>query len=283
MKDFKFYLIRAVSNLHPGAGDASFGLVDKLVQRDVVTELPTMFASTIKGAMRELFAANNLAGETEIFGSDNKGGANAELTQGGYHFYDAKLLALPIRSSHDLYYLATCPALIQEFLDDLKRFGHQPMGYKTLQKLAAMKVKKGTPYYFTPELDGMLYLEDLSASPAPAGEFYPTAEEIGGLDTLYGRRLALLHVEDFAERCEELPTLARNSLNNGISENLWYEEIVPRETRFYCPIAHPSGKTEQLFATIENQFRGQVQIGANATVGQGLTVWTRLSTNNIKT
>lgn len=50
MRTTDTWLIQAISNLHAGKGDADFGIIDKHVQRDPVTGLPVIFASSIKGA-----------------------------------------------------------------------------------------------------------------------------------------------------------------------------------------------------------------------------------------
>ncbi|MCD4675191.1 MAG: hypothetical protein K8S18_04240 [Desulfobacula sp.] len=50
-----FYKIRTITNLHVGAGDANYGVIDNLVQRDVVTGLPVIHGSSLKGAIREFY------------------------------------------------------------------------------------------------------------------------------------------------------------------------------------------------------------------------------------
>ena len=43
-----------------------------------------------------------------------------------------------------------------------------------------------------------------------------------------GKTLYILPEETFKKI--ELPVLARNKLDNGISKNLWYEQVVPHES-----------------------------------------------------
>lgn len=273
-----FYAIRALTNLHAGAGDANFGIIDKHVQRDSLTDLPAIFASSIKGSLRQLLTTR-LAGDqvTEVFGSDNKGGDEAgvnQLKQGQYVFYQANLLALPIRSSHDLYYMATTPYLIQDLLDDLKRRGQHDLAAPGLATLAGMaqQVYEGAPKHFGPS-DATIQMEGMTAR--HAGKSLDIDEQ---LKKLLGERIVLLHVNDFAQLAEELPTIARNSLNNGISVNLWYEEIVPRESRFYCPVLDTAPKGDgELLTTALADVDNLVQIGGNATVGNGLCEWTKIA------
>lgn len=61
--------------------------------------------------------------------------------------------------------------------------------------------------------------------------------------------------------------IARNCLNDqGISENLWYEEIVPHESVFYFPVLADNNYIEEFKNTMENI----IQFGANASLGYGL-------------
>ena len=54
-----------------------------------------------------------------------------------------------------------------------------------------------------------------------------------------------------------------------MSANLWYEEIVPRESRFYFNIERPNKEEDELFKALP--FHGnKIQVGGNATVGYGL-------------
>lgn len=301
-----FYIIRAISNLHVGSGDADFGIIDKHVQRDPVTGLPVIFGSSLKGALRQLFETFQPTSVDAIFGSENPskrqvsdGEANEkegdtppltksatatlvqkELIQGTYRFHDAHLLALPVRTNHRFYYRATCPELLQDFMAEVERQDKLPEAIRgPLQQLAGKTVNRGAPIHFN-GLHSSLLVEDLTAT------FDDTIKksQLQELDrailpageTLFGDRLLLLSAIDFQERCQELPTVARNYLENGISKNLWYEEIVPRESVFYAPITAPDS-TSGFESTIATAFGHQIQVGGNATVGYGLCTLKKLS------
>jgi len=81
----------------------------------------------------------------------------------------------------------------------------------------------------------------------------------------------------FAELATELPVIARNHLDDGgISQNLWYEEVVPREAVFGFAVLVPDG--DNYFDIFNQNIDGKViQIGANATVGYGLCLFTKIS------
>lgn len=80
-----------------------------------------------------------------------------------------------------------------------------------------------------------------------------------------------------ADAHESLPIIARNYLKNGESKNLWYEEVVPAESRFVFFVTYPENtgkeKPEDIFkkfdALLTNE-KSIVQIGANSSIGYGL-------------
>ena len=78
----------------------------------------------------------------------------------------------------------------------------------------------------------------------------------------------------FKELCsdEDLPIIARNCLDNGESTNLWYEQILPRETVFYTFI---KGDGSLLEKEIEKE-EAIIQIGSGATIGYGYCQFTEL-------
>lgn len=272
MKVTDFYLIRTISNLHVGSGEGDFSVVDKQVQRDSITGAPTIHASGIKGAIREAMTyeakqsadkAQLEANVEEAFGSDPK--AQQNQRQGKFNFFDGQLLALPVRSSHNFYYLATCPAMLEECISLLQQFAPKHPVTEALMEL--LEQKKDTSQYLGENHGGDLRLEDLSG-------LQHNAFKSDVLKPHLGERIALLTNDDFDQVAGELPIIARNYLNDGISRNLWYEEFVPREARFLTMVSREDG-TDHL-----NDFLKRtghvVQLGANATVGYGLCAFKKL-------
>jgi len=278
MKTNNIWLITAISNLHAGSGDADYGIVDKHVQRDAVTGLPTIHASGIKGALREVFHVRELGDVTHIFGSENKEGKQDKLIQGAYHFFNARLLAFPVRSCKGLYRLATCPELIADFLEELGRIGVKNYAdfEKGLKSLRDFSVEKNQPIYFGNNVKD-IKLEDFTAS----YKEMPEGTDGNLVKTLFDDRLVLFNCDDIQAICDELPVIARNHLENGISSNLWYEEVVPRQTRFYAVIGGNDNGASAIEAGLK-KLNNMVQIGGNATVGYGLCNFINLTSNEKK-
>ena len=77
-----------------------------------------------------------------------------------------------------------------------------------------------------------------------------------------------------------LPVLARNQLENGISQNLWYEEVVPHEAIFYTAVLSDGTHSgDAALAEFDEYIKNNnlVQFGGNATIGYGLTQITKMS------
>lgn len=286
-----FYSIRTHSHLHVGSGDAQFGVIDNQVQRDLNTGLPTIHASSLKGALREFFRFHGLeegqkpgsegALIQHIFGyvekknlpkkdddTDDAPEKKAENTTekshaGQWQFLSGDLLSRPVRSDKRAYLNATSPEVLQALVDKLTLMGHTvPKGLKAL---AALSPKPGKPMIFDKDLTGAA-VEDPDWKSVLADSVPSLSEEDQAwLNTLFGEHLVLVHGQDFREL--PLPVIARNYLENGQSKNLWYEEVVPSDARFGVFILQDNAWQEQFNEALKSH---QVQIGANASIGYGL-------------
>jgi CRISPR-associated protein Cmr4 len=245
------YLIECLSNLHVGSSGDNYGVIDKQVQRDPITGLPVIHASGLKGALREYFTICTPLADakdklTEIFGSD-KGEKDKEqkdkMQQGAYRFFEANLLSLPVRATDNgIFYRATSTGIVNAFNDTRQSFAKQ--GCTALSIMAGTGQPAQTEFGNAPLSDGSAVLGEL---------------------------LLPLKDDEMKEACKNLPIIARNSLDNGQSENLWYEEVVPRYSRFYFFVSVPDDNdTLSFMADFNKHIDGHsVQIGANATVGYG--------------
>lgn len=118
--------IQAETNLHVGSENTTVaGLIDKTVQRDALTSIPCINASSLKGAMNE-YATNelNLSSEERIaiFGVDKNDKAR-ETAKGRCIFFDASLLLLPVQDDKNFYKLVTCEKQIMDFLSLAAKMG----------------------------------------------------------------------------------------------------------------------------------------------------------------
>ena len=278
------FTITALTNMHVGSGDVNFGVIDNLVQRDVVTNLPIINSSSLKGAIREFFESKE--GECSqivkfIFGASakHKGQENSESEKGSsagnYKFLSANLLSIPIRSDKMPFFRATSPSIILEFLNMIEILNID-IDSKLKDDLKNLSKLDGEALVFDEKLknESDIYLEDFKAK---YREF-----DISKIKELLGDNLALLSNENMKKHCKKLPVVARNYLENGQSKNLWYEEIMPRESKFYFFVSKPSniykGENNDIknIESFDNKFENIIkenifQIGANGSIGYGFS------------
>lgn len=236
-------IIDCIGNLQVGSGKDNDGLIDNLIQRDPVTGFPCIFSSSLKGALREHCSKLLPEGINEkIFGKKVDDQKALACKPGAYRFTDAMLLAMPdITNAHNYpYQLVSCHEILDELRKEAQLFG----GENAINE----------------------------------------AIECGGGMTsiIDGDERIMLDVNNFLRYFaddEHLPVIARNYLENGVSANLWYEQVLPRRSRLAAFVLY-EGEIEASFVNaISNTI---VQIGANATVGYGLckiTVYSNTGNN----
>lgn len=222
--------MQCLTNLHVGNGDVNYNIIDNEVERDPVTGMPTINSSGIKGALRQFFAGHK--NENKWFGDYR------EKSEGALKILSADMMAMPVRASRGekAFYMVAPKSSKERFEQLVESFGI-----------------KG-------KFAGKDYTE--------AGEVSVDAIPVTNKTTITGDIVYELADESF--RLIELPVMARNCLENGISKNLWYEEIVPHDTIFAFTVIARNDDGELLRAFKEAVDGQVVQFGGNASIGYGL-------------
>lgn len=296
-----FFTIRALTNMHVGSGGSNIGVVDNLVQRDPLTGIPAINASSLKGAIRNHFTEYmkyDEEGDEDsqmssfayrvIFGLEDKEITSIENKpdneknevqkqyeklpkQGLMKFFDAKMLFIPARSDKKIFYHTTSWEILKDFIQTL-----EDLGWK-----APFEVGKSTENVVYGQ--EAAYVEDYKCVPSAETENITKIKNLFKINDL-----AILKYEDFKQLCTVLPVIARNNLENGRSTNLWYEEIVPRQSIFVTMMAQYNNfeaKETNRFVNKFTSFKAKVleskiQIGGNASIGYGLTEFKVLGVSN---
>lgn len=265
----KLFRMRLVTNLHMGSGEANFNFIDNQVQRDPITEYPNMHPSGIKGALREFFdGIESKEYVREIFGSENT--EKEDNKQGEVSFIEGKLLSIPVRSNKKSYFMGTTIEIIKEYVEFSKLFGKNTENLKEieeeLKKIEKKLSEKNRKICVIGNQEEGLLIESFENDEIG---FY---QEDDILSKVLGiKDIVILKEEIFKDEISRrLPVIARNCLENGVSKNLWYEEVVPRESVFYTGIVNSQNteKFEDFCRKLEDNL---IQIGANATIGYGFT------------
>ncbi len=236
----KVITLTCLTNLCVGDGDVNYNIIDKEVEKDPVTGLPTIHDSGVKGALRSYLTKAGIPEDkiTEWFGPEPKSKSAAK--EGKIGFMQAWLLARPYRATdgNKPYYLVTTKESVAQYEYMCKEFGINPEN----------KVEKSNQAI---SIEGIQISEGTCNTIEGTGDIcvIPSNQEIKSI---------------------ALPVVARNHLDNGISDNLWYEELVPHESIFWFIIrAEDSDRT--LLDDFANAINGKViQFGSGASIGRGL-------------
>lgn len=278
----KAIIIKTKTNLHVGSGDMNYNIIDKTVQRDSISNLPIINASSLKGALRNHFDEvmadeNRLSKELLdfIFGKED----DDTPSQGYVKFLDSYLLFLPLRATHRPFYHVTSRANLLAMCDFYKTMDFD----MTTLKEEAEKLDENKDIVLDKEDT------DIEEILCKASENKALSDE---LTNLFGvTNVAIFSDKNFIEACDYMPIIARNKIatkkeNGEVNDdsNLWYEEIVPRESIFYTAQLDYSNYGNRVNAKNKNTLetfystlqQGHIQVGANASVGFGLCKFTEI-------
>ena len=272
-------IIKTKTNLHVGDGSTNFSIVDKSVQRDSITNLPIINASSLKGALKDDMLnktvdksddTNFLEEEAyrKLFGSDNK-------QFGLIKFLDSYLLFLPLRSDKKPFFHTTSRENLLKFISFYEDLGFEDAKFEDAKKVindlrdnVLINCDSGIVEDYECERQN---IEDTVL--AKLLDIFPP--------NIQPQNIAILSDENFIDAITHLPIIARNKVAkdpDGKDSNLWYEELVPRESIFYTAMLdynnfgkssayHYKKGFEAFFNILQKDL---IQVGANASVGFGL-------------
>ncbi|MBK9302248.1 MAG: type III-B CRISPR module RAMP protein Cmr4 [Bacteroidetes bacterium] len=256
--NYSFYKIKTLANLHVGSGQNSYGIVDNIVQRDYINDLPTIYSSSLKGALKEWISAglNQDAMANQLFGSDGVSN-NSDGNQGSHYIHAAYLMSYPMRSDSCYFFNTTTPQLAKELLDHLNQSGIDTYN-EALKSICGLNPAINSPISLNKHSGAVVEKHSIKTI---ASVINPTV----ALNELLGDNILVMEHTQFKLLCKRLPIITRNQLENGVSKNLFYEEVVPRETRFGFLVGAYNNEFDGIIANTD----AIVQIGANATIGYG--------------
>ena len=261
----KFYGLKCITNLFVGNGDNSYGIIDNQVEKDPILETPIIPSSSLKGSLRDFFENNsdNNIKITEIFGSDAKETKNTN--SGSYSFFTAQLLFRPMRVSDGnfTYCLVTTVDLMEKMIQMVSDLnGDLPCDMQKDIKKVKEKMNNLNDKYGISNKNISVEGYDLEYC----------KEDVNKLNIFEkfnlknGVPIVILKPEIFKEI--DLPIVARNQLEDGLSNNLWYEEIVPHESIFYFAIMYPDNNDS--FKKFDEELRSNIiRFGGGASIGYG--------------
>jgi len=298
------FTIRSITNIHAGTKREHFGLIDQYVQRDRYSQLPNLVSHTVKGAVD-----NNKLGKTGdpnkymdiIFGKEGKN--SQPSVPGQFVFMNADLLMMPVRSNAAPIYHVYCPEVLVEWIDKVLPYVDDTgdMNAKQIEELKEIKNMdttkiKDNSISISNNINTPIYLEDRKCNHTTIPE--ASSSPIKMLRKYFldeNQPIALVSKSLMQTLTSDLylEAIPRNKI--GIkkeSENLWYEQVVGRESiwgwHYYSPkeLSNENQKfKDYLTSTVSKDGKVEPiyhQIGSNFSVGYGVVKFRSLLKNSIQ-
>ncbi|MCS7103403.1 MAG: type III-B CRISPR module RAMP protein Cmr4 [Candidatus Korarchaeum sp.] len=266
------FVIRAVTPLHPGSGSRLSGLVDLPVQREAGTDIPVIYGSSLKGALRSWAMMKGIKDVEGIFGPQPGEG---DKGMGKAVFMDAKLLFLPVRSMRGVYGWITSRFLLERFERDMRliaeltksegqiRFSLSDLSPSEGEAIGA---SKNTIKIDSGEGKEEVVLEDHVLSFKSNDMTFLDA--FGELKDELIKRLVVVHDDTFKRlvtRAMEVVPHIEVDRERGTVNNLWFQENLPAETMLYSAVFLPAS----LEGSMRSLLKGFIHVGGDVTTGLG--------------
>jgi CRISPR-associated protein Cmr4 len=232
----------AETPIHMGSGQ-SVSYVDLPIQRERHTSFPVLWASGIKGVIRNLALRewNDKDKVNTIFGPDPEDASDFASCIG---ITDAKILLYPVRSVKGVFAWITCPFVLKRFKEDLKaidfKVNDEEMQIPSISdneviiannnlKIQEKNMVALEEFLFEPEVK-----DDAKNLAKKLKEFIPTNDLTNSLEN----HLAIVSdnvFKDFVNYAVEIRTRIRIDQAKGTVKEgaLFSEELVPSESVFY--------------------------------------------------
>lgn len=238
--------LRAMAPVHVGGEDVN-GVVDLAIQREKHSQWPVVFASSVKGALRENLKSRWADGslESALFGPSRREGQemdNQSARAGALLVGEMRLLALPVPSLSSVFKWITCPHALQRLQRDAHMYGI------TLPAFAIPSCAGDLAYSMWADDPEHIFLREYA--------FRKQMLESDGLARLFAHLFAAQGQDDAEEFAQRLllvsdqrfgylaqtataisPHIALDENKITVDGALWYEENLPSETLMYLPLA----------------------------------------------
>jgi CRISPR-associated protein Cmr4 len=251
--------------VHAGAG-MSLSIVDLPIQRERITGLPIIQASSLKGVLRAeierlLQQRFKEEGKSEkdaekeakatvqvLFGPEPKPGQASEYA-GCVSPHDVRLLLFPIRSLVGVFAWATCPLVLERFKREMIAAGF-PVNWD-VPTLPANSHQALVTESSEIIVEATVVLEEFAFKAQPNAEAksiaewlvknaFPQSKEYKPFRDWLPKRFVILPDDafrDFTQLATEIQTRVQlKKETKTVGEGPWTEEHLPSETLLYAPI-----------------------------------------------
>lgn len=246
--------------LHAGAGP-TLTAIDLPIQREVHTQHPVVWASGVKGALRDMASGGTKEISKlheAIFGPDTK---DASEHGGLAMFSEARVILFPAAESAGIFVWVTCPMVLERLKRDLRTMlGAAESRNEVATKFLALEIpnlKKDTAAFSGSGGDpGELHFDagaSLQTAPGQtakatafavwlASHAFPSGDESKYWRELLPTRLAIVPDDEFhflVNYATQLQSHVKIGATGTVVAGPWIEESLPSETLLMAPVVVP--------------------------------------------
>ncbi len=277
----KLMFLHALSPLHAGTGQG-VGAIDLPIAREKGTDIPIVPGSSLKGVLRDACFALHRGNDTctRVFGPDTD---HAHEHSGAVVFTDLRLVALPVRSLAGVFAWVSSPFLLQRLARDAQLAGQSNVPAKPGLSDPQITLVSSASVL---ELHSAVILEDVKLTTQAQADTWADwlADRVFPMEkdedwrAEFKARFCIVH-DDVMSYLLQVGTEVTARIRLKDDEKtvargaLWYEEALPAESILAGLVAaQPNGKAQadEVFKVVNTLVGHPLQIGGNATVGQGL-------------
>jgi CRISPR-associated protein Cmr4 len=274
---YKLLFLRALTPLHVGAGRGASIYVDLPLQRDEFG-FPTIWSSSLKGALRVNFVESEASSKRIIFGPEPAG---ASEHSSAASFADARLLLIPARALKGIWTYVTSPHMIEQLATFLEIAGKVGIEVPRVEAGKALVSSDNLLFKDSRVMVNEISLEakvDAGIAKSLAGVL---PSELG--DTVRSRGLVVIS-DDIARTVVNRSVVVQYRVRlkhetKTVDVGPWSEEYLPIETVMVSLIVCKNFITpkiqmqaDKVCEELEKGYKGPkvVYVGGKETIGKGL-------------
>jgi len=274
---YKLLFLRALTPLHVGAGRGASIYVDLPLQRDEFG-FPTIWSSSLKGALRANFVESEASSKRIIFGPEP---AEASEHSSAASFADARLLLIPARTLKGIWTYVTSPHMIEQLATFLEIAGKVGIEVPRVEAGKALVSSDNLLFKGSRVMVNEISLEakvDTDIAKSLAGVL---PGELG--DTVKSRGLVVIS-DDIARTVVNRSVVIQYRVRlkyetKTVDVGPWSEEYLPIETVMVSLIVCKNFITpkiqmqaDKVCEELEKGYKGSkvVYVGGKETIGKGL-------------
>lgn len=260
----KFYILEAKTPVHTGSGEGD-GSMDLPIQREAVTQFPTIHNTAWKGAVKAIVSGAVKAEEVE---------------KTPLNFTDLKMLLFPVKSSYGLFSYVTCPIIIKRFLTVMYQYKSN-IEFMNFMDTMANYLKwlndsnALVPYSVKPDY---VILENFKVKVSNEPKITEAIKQFGAKTDAFRHLLEKMVVvsnknfQQFVLQSTE--KIIRNKVQDYRSINIFSEEFLPEGTVLYGGITEfidiPTNQMKGTLDKIHDNIPDEISIGGDYSLGKGV-------------